>query len=752
MKKTFNIIALITLLLGLIVPTVQASYVDLSEVEDDTSPSLSSDLNTGGNDIVSTSGGNVIIDPLNPNGDFQVSADSDFYVDSGNGRVGIGTSTPAHTLTIDGDLGIRESAGDLAHYVIFSGNAQSGSLALTLPTMTDTEVGQVIATDGSGNLDWYGPTSGIANLAADGNPDLGGPLNVSTFDIISLSNGDIVINPAANFHVNTDDLFINNSLGKVGIGSTDLASTEKLHVVGTVTATDFTGNLTGTIDGNAATASALSANGANCGTAGDIPRGFTAAGVAENCFDVWTDAENTAAAFVSGSTPSLTTLIANTHAIIPKIIGGDQADSSLTLQATTAGSSATGKVYFNVQNNGYDKALAVSSNGNVSIGATGSTNDKFFVRGPTSLVNIARADGTSNFFITDDDVGVGTTDPQQRFHVSETTSGTNAVERVARFSRIFDDTTPINGAGFFLELYQSLGPGGASLGVIGAIATDVTNSSEEGAIFFSTIESGYLLNEEMRIVGDGNVGIGATDPAAALHVLDAAEQLRLAYDSTSYLSVTVDSAGIATFDAEDSGSTERFIFSDYLMLPGEFVAAADGSDMKIDASANFGLGGVDPTEFFDIGGGDFKITSAGAVTAGAWQGDAVTVPYGGTGITGNHSTGDMLYSPGSSVNVLNRLNIGSTGDYLIVDGDSLPAWSDIMVLKSSKVGVGVATPLSTFHVNSTKYFQAGNNGTAAISGDCDSDTEIGRLFVQTTNERFYVCMGTAGWFYATFTN
>lgn len=64
-----------------------------------------------------------------------------------------------------------------------------------------------------------------------------------------------------------------------------------------VTATNFWGALVG----NADTATALSANGANC-SAGNAPLGVDASGAAESCFDVWTEAENTSAAYISDLT------------------------------------------------------------------------------------------------------------------------------------------------------------------------------------------------------------------------------------------------------------------------------------------------------------------------------------------------------------------------------------------------------------------------------------------------------------------
>lgn len=71
-----------------------------------------------------------------------------------------------------------------------------------------------------------------------------------------------------------------------------------------ITATNFWGSLIG----NASTATALAANGANC-SAGNAPLGVDASGVVESCFDVWTEAENTSAAYIALTALSATSPI-----------------------------------------------------------------------------------------------------------------------------------------------------------------------------------------------------------------------------------------------------------------------------------------------------------------------------------------------------------------------------------------------------------------------------------------------------------
>lgn len=50
--------------------------------------------------------------------------------------------------------------------------------------------------------------------------------------------------------------------------------------------------------------------------------------------------------------------------------------------------------------------------------------------------------------------------------------------------------------------------------------------------------------------------------------------------------------------------------------------------------------------------------------------------------------------------------------------------------------------------------QFDNSGAGAPTGtDCDADSERGRLFIDTTNNRLYVCNGaTRGWDYAPLTD
>lgn len=73
---------------------------------------------------------------------------------------------------------------------------------------------------------------------------------------------------------------------------------------------------------------------------------------------------------------------------------------------------------------------------------------------------------------------------------------------------------------------------------------------------------------------------------------------------------------------------------------------------------------------------------------------------------------------------------------------------------AGNVGIGTTAPQSALHVPDGKYAQFEDfNAGAPAAADCDADTERGRMSIDTTNFRLYICMGaTRGWDYSTLNN
>ncbi len=150
--------------------TITFATSAITSVAADTSPQLGGNLDVNGNSIVSASNGNISITP------------------NGSGKI-----------ILDG---------------------------LSFPT-SDGSADQVLKTDGSGNLSFAtvsgGGGSGIASLAADSSPQLGGDLDVNGNDIISVSNGNINLLPNGSGKVIVDG---NGSTGGILLhdGNVDIRS------------------------------------------------------------------------------------------------------------------------------------------------------------------------------------------------------------------------------------------------------------------------------------------------------------------------------------------------------------------------------------------------------------------------------------------------------------------------------------------------------------------------------------------------
>ena len=119
------------------ISTVAISGGGLSDVVSDTSPQLGGDLDINGRDIVSTSNGNIDLDP-NGSGKVVFKGNST----KGSGQFVLNCEQNSHGITIKGPP-----------------HSASASYTLTLPN-TDGSNGQVLKTDGSGGLDWVNQNTG----------------------------------------------------------------------------------------------------------------------------------------------------------------------------------------------------------------------------------------------------------------------------------------------------------------------------------------------------------------------------------------------------------------------------------------------------------------------------------------------------------------------------------------------------------------------------------------------------------------
>ena len=73
-----------------------------------------------------------------------------------NGNVGIGTTSPAQTLTVNGNIGLSDGT----YYTSFMQGTQAGNIKYTLPTTVPTTSGQVLSSTTDGILSWSSANPG----------------------------------------------------------------------------------------------------------------------------------------------------------------------------------------------------------------------------------------------------------------------------------------------------------------------------------------------------------------------------------------------------------------------------------------------------------------------------------------------------------------------------------------------------------------------------------------------------------------
>lgn len=112
-------------------------------------------------------------------------------------------------------------------------------------------------------------------------------------------------------------------------------------------------NASGTASGlTAGAATALAANGSNC-SSGQAPLGVSASGAVESCFDVWTEAENTTAAYAPIASPVFTGIITLPSAASPTT----NADGHVAVDMDAFGSGYDAIEFYNGTGSAYVVAI-----------------------------------------------------------------------------------------------------------------------------------------------------------------------------------------------------------------------------------------------------------------------------------------------------------------------------------------------------------------------------------------------------------
>ena len=198
----------------------------------------------------------------------------------------------------------------------------NGSCRTTWPSGSGSGNVATSTNETAGNLAYWTTTSGTpAKLGkvATTSVTCAGSVSCSSFDALAAS--PITITGAAggsfpfSADTNYNQVVYSTSTPTLWLKSGLFASSTSQILYASTTAISAN-NVYGALTGNADTATALATNASNC-SVGSAPLGVDASGAAESCFDVWTEAENTSAAYLSSV--NLTT---NVTGILPVANGG----------------------------------------------------------------------------------------------------------------------------------------------------------------------------------------------------------------------------------------------------------------------------------------------------------------------------------------------------------------------------------------------------------------------------------------------
>ena len=336
-----------------------------------------------------------------------------------------------------------------------------------------------------------------------------------------------------------------------------------------------------------------------------------------------------------------------------------------------------------------------------------STNGRTYILGSTGSVGsgadpgsfiIRDGDASSNRFVINSsgNVGIGTTSPGNKLEVVSAVDAQTATFRSTN-SRA---SVIVQSSGTNHSSYLSLKSSTSEIAFLDGrydsnylrIATNKTGA-------YIALESGNQ-SEAVRILSDGNVGIGTTSPSSTLHVSD----------STSGVSVLkVDGSSGTIFEVTDDLSSSLMsvntiaglpvfeVFADYHIVAGRY----NQNDFYLDTNGNLGLGTGSPASKLDVVGDEADIYLRSA------DYDLVRIINRGTGSDLDKGL-ISVFDTG-----VEDVRIDSAGN----------SWFD-----GGAVGIGTKSPALTLHVNNAG---GSNNSRFSRGGSYIFDLKIDNIITNS---------------------
>jgi hypothetical protein len=654
----------------------------------------------------------------------------------GNGNVGIGTTSPTSTLQIKGS----GTTSATTAFRVENANASGSMVVLDngfvgigrTPTsytvdisgsfrVQNNSLGLLVNSDGSTQIDTTGGSNGLY-------------INDIVYSILKLGDYRFVQNRGAKTLTIRDsadiDVMVFASGSKnVGIGTTTPAY--KLDVSGSG---NFTNNLTitGSLIADTATLTSFTASDATIsgnvtvlGTASINTLIVNQIGYSSGSNQLGDAADDTQTLYgtvviPTGSltiTGSLTVSGSSTLTNIgPAIFSG-----SITQTASTASfgglvgigiTSPSNKLHVNVAASDDGIILTKSGSANNIFRVTmDGTNDRgeMFLNNGASPIFAIRPSSNVSYLNTGNNFGIGTTTPSSKLHVKGTgatsatttfrTENSNALASMV----VLDDGNV--GIGIDTPTTRLDIRGGTRIGN-GTITLGLGESSGD-SVFVGSVTNYPLkfvvnTNEYMRILTNGNVGIGTATPTTALEVNG--RVLVGGGLNGNALSVAT-SIGTYTLNLYSLNTPSSFLIN--TGGGGYFDVNTTGGNIRITPTGNVGIGTTVPTAKLQVkGSGTTNATTAFRVENANASGSMVVLDNGFVGI-GSNTPQSKLYVAGGEI----RVDAGqaitldtSNGMYLVGASNQLRFYNNglpRMVIENSNgnIGINTITPTTKLHVS-----------------------------------------------------
>jgi len=469
----------------------------LSNIVEDTTPQLGGNLDVNGQDIVSTSNGDIDLDP---NGTGVVVFKGN--ATKGAGQFKLNCEANTHGITIKGPP-----------------HSAAATYTLVLPN-DDGNADQVLKSDGSGNLSWTDVTSSVVE---DTTPQLGGGLDVNGNAIVSASNGDIAITPngtgdiildgqkwpqadgTADYYLKTDG---SGQLAWAAVSSGGLGNLSE----------DSTPQLGGSLDVNGN--SIVSASAGNIAITPDTTGNVVLDGVN------WPQADGTANYFLQTDGSAQTSWAAVAHTVAGDSGSGSIANAGTLTIAGTANEIETAMS---------GTTLTVGLPDNVTIGGNATITGNLIVSGTTSTVNSTTVTVDDPIFTLGGDTAPASDDNKDRG--IEFRYHTGSAAKVGFFG--FDDST-----GKFTFIPDATNTSEVFSGTKGTL--DILNLDLAGSI---TSVDGSAPTAGQLLIGhgtDGDMALATLTAGEGIDVTNADGSITIAAEDA-----TSSNKGIASFDSTD---------------------------------------------------------------------------------------------------------------------------------------------------------------------------------------------------------